>query len=69
MYVLMLSPGYPVEIPYFTRALACAGARVLGVSDQPESNLPREAPENLAGYLPYRTRTRSSRRSGVGLLR
>jgi hypothetical protein len=51
MYVLMISPGYPVEIPYFTRALACAGARVLGVSDQPESDLPREAHENLAGYL------------------
>ncbi len=51
MYVLMISPGYPVEIPYFTRALACAGARVLGVSDQPESALPLEAHENLAGYL------------------
>jgi formate-dependent phosphoribosylglycinamide formyltransferase (GAR transformylase) len=51
MYVLMISPGYPVEIPYFTRALACAGARVLGVSDQPESELPRETRQNLAGYL------------------
>src|SRR5215212_9286953 len=51
MHVLMISPGYPVEIPYFTRALACAGARVLGVSDQPESDLPREAHESLAGYL------------------
>ena len=51
MYVLMLSPGYPQEIPYFTRALAHAGARVLGVSDQPESALPAAARENLAGYL------------------
>jgi formate-dependent phosphoribosylglycinamide formyltransferase (GAR transformylase) len=51
MYVLMLSPGYPQEIPYFTRALAWTGARVLGVSDQPESALPSEARENLAGYL------------------
>jgi hypothetical protein len=51
MYVLMISPGYPVEIPYFTRALAWAGARVLGVSDQPESDLPPEAGQNLAGYL------------------
>lgn len=51
MYVLMISPGYPQEIPYFTRALAWAGARVLGVSDQPESALPSEARENLAGYL------------------
>lgn len=51
MYVLMISPGYPQEIPYFTRALAQAGARVLGVSDQPESALPPEARDNLAGYL------------------
>lgn len=36
MHVLMISPGYPQEISYFTRALAWAGARVLGVSDQPE---------------------------------
>ena len=51
MYVLMISPGYPVEIPYFTRALAWAGARVLGVSDQPESALPQEASRHLAAYL------------------
>jgi hypothetical protein len=51
MYVLMISPGYPQEIPYFTRALACAGARVLGVSDQPESDLPPEARKNLSAYL------------------
>lgn len=51
MYVLMISPGYPLEIAYFTRALACAGAHVLGVSDQPESALPPEASQNLAGYL------------------
>ena len=51
MYVLMISPGYPLEIPYFTRALACAGARILGVSDQPESALPPEASRHLAAYL------------------
>lgn len=51
MYVLMISPGYPQEMPYFTRALACAGARVLGVSDQPESALPPEASHHLAAYL------------------
>lgn len=51
MYVLMISPGYPVEIPYFTRALAWAGARVLGVSDQPEGALPPEASRHLAAYL------------------
>jgi formate-dependent phosphoribosylglycinamide formyltransferase (GAR transformylase) len=47
----MISPGYPQEIPYFTRALAWAGARVLGVSDQPEGALPHEARSNLAAYL------------------
>ncbi|HEX8844596.1 MAG TPA: ATP-grasp domain-containing protein [Pyrinomonadaceae bacterium] len=51
MYVLMISPGYPLEIPYFTRALAMAGAHVLGVSDMPENDLPPEARQNLAGYL------------------
>jgi hypothetical protein len=51
MYVLMISPGYPPEIPYFTRALARAGARILGVSDQPEGSLPPEASQNLAAYL------------------
>lgn len=51
MYVLMISPGYPPEIPYFTRALAWAGGRVLGVSDQPESALPPEASRHLAAYL------------------
>ena len=51
MYVLMISPGYPLEMAYFTRALACAGARVLGVSDQPASALPPEANKHLAAYL------------------
>src|SRR5215218_7873620 len=51
MDVVMISPGYPPEIPYFTRALAQAGARILGVSDQPESALPDEARQHLAGYL------------------
>ena len=51
MYVLLISPGYPQEMPYFTRALAWAGARVLGVSDQPEGALPPEASRHLAAYL------------------
>ncbi len=36
MYVLMISPGYPAEMQYFTRGLARVGAKVLGVSDQAE---------------------------------
>ena len=51
MYVLMISPGYPQEIPYFTRALAQAGARVLGLSDQSEAALPPEAGRHLTAYL------------------
>mgnify|MGYP004471002301 CR=1 FL=1 len=41
--VIMLSPGYPAEMAYFTRALATAGARVVGVGDQPPSELPEPA--------------------------
>jgi len=51
MNVVMISPGYPTEMPYFTRGLARVGARVLGVGDQPESALPRETRESLTAYL------------------
>ncbi len=51
MYVIMISPGYPAEIPYFTRGLALAGAQVLGVGDQPEHDLPPLAREHLTAYL------------------
>ena len=33
MNIVMLSPGYPAEMAYFTRALAEVGARVIGVGD------------------------------------
>ena len=33
--VLMISPGYPAEMPFFTRGLARAGAQVIGAGDQP----------------------------------
>jgi hypothetical protein len=49
--VLFLSPGYPAEMPHFTRGLAQVGARVFGVGDQPVSALPREARSALADYL------------------
>ncbi|HEV2863542.1 MAG TPA: ATP-grasp domain-containing protein [Pyrinomonadaceae bacterium] len=51
MNVLMISPGYPTEMPYFTRGLARVGAKVLGVGDQPESDLPGETRESLTAYL------------------
>ena len=48
--VVMLSPGYPAEMAYFTRGLAAVGARVIGVGDQPPHALPAPAREALAHY-------------------
>jgi biotin carboxylase len=51
MNVLMLSPGFPVEQPMFTRALAQVGAKVVGMGDQPESALPEMARHALSAYV------------------
>jgi hypothetical protein len=51
MNVIMIAPGYPAEMPYFVRGLARAGAKVFGLSDVPEHELPRLAREHLSGYL------------------
>ena len=51
MNVLVISPGHPSEMQYFTRGLASVGARVLGVGDQPESHLPEITRANLTAYL------------------
>jgi ATP-grasp domain len=48
--VVMLSPGFPAEMAFFTRALASSGARVIGVGDQPPSELPAPARDALAHY-------------------
>lgn len=48
--VVMLSPGFPLEMAYFTRALAEVGATVIGVGDQPIDLLPMEAKAALAHY-------------------
>jgi biotin carboxylase len=48
--VLMISPGYPAEMPFFTRGLARAGARVIGAGDQSISALPDMARDHLAAY-------------------
>ena len=48
--VVMISPGYPVEMSYFTRALAAVGATVIGVGDQPPHALSPAAREALAHY-------------------
>jgi len=51
MNVLMLSPGYPAEMPEFTRGLAEVGATVIGVGDQPAAALPDKARRALAAYI------------------
>lgn len=48
--VVMISPGFPLEMAYFTRALAEVGATVIGVGDQPVNVLPDEAKAALAHY-------------------
>jgi hypothetical protein len=50
MNVVMLSPGFPLEMSYFTRGLAAAGATVIGVGDQPQPALPAAARDALAHY-------------------
>ena len=54
MNVLQISPGFPAEMPLFTRGLAAVGARVFGVGDQPLSALDPEARSGLTDYLQVR---------------
>jgi formate-dependent phosphoribosylglycinamide formyltransferase (GAR transformylase) len=51
MNVLMFSPGFPGEMPYFTRGLKRVGANVIGLGDQPQSALPEVARESLSAYV------------------
>src|SRR5580704_10327684 len=46
----MISPGYPAEMPFFTRGLARAGARVIGAGDQSIAALPDMARDHLVAY-------------------
>jgi len=50
MNVLMLSPGYPPEMPRFARGLRAVGARVIGIGDQPAAALPDDARQALSEY-------------------
>ena len=50
MNVVMLSPGFPVEMASFTRGLAAVGATVIGIGDQPAHDLPAAAREAMAHY-------------------
>jgi len=51
MNVLMISPGYPAEMAFFTRGLAQAGAGVIGLGDQSTDALPPAAKAALTHYV------------------
>jgi len=51
MNVLLISPGFPAEMPFFSRGLARVGARVIGISEQPLAALPPLARESLHDYI------------------
>jgi len=50
MNVLMLSPGFPAEMPRFARGLAEAGVRVIGIGEHPVGSLTGEARRSLSRY-------------------
>ena len=51
MNVLIISPGYPADMPEFTRGLAESGARVFGVGDQHAGGLPDLVRHSLTAYV------------------
>jgi hypothetical protein len=51
MNVLIISPGYPADMPEFTRGLAECGARVIGVGDQGSGALPELVRRSLDEYI------------------
>lgn len=55
MNVLLLSPGFPAEMPHFARGLAAVGARVIGMGEQPQAALPPMAQAALSRYLRVRS--------------
>ncbi len=55
MNVLFLSPGFPVEMPRFARAIAMIGERVYGLGEQPPATLPEGVRAALSGYLQVRS--------------
>lgn len=55
MNVLIISPGYPADMPEFTRGLAQAGAQVFGVGDQGVAALPELVRQSLSKYVQVRT--------------
>jgi biotin carboxylase len=51
MSVLMISPGYPAEMAFFTRGLGRAGVTVIGLGDQAPDALPPAARDALDHYV------------------
>ncbi len=51
MNVLMISPGYPAEMAFFTRGLGQAGVIVIGLGDQSAAALPAAARDALDHYV------------------
>jgi biotin carboxylase len=51
MNVLMISPGYPAEMAFFTRGLGQAGVGVIGLGDQSADALPPAAKGALDHYI------------------
>ncbi|MDH3295627.1 MAG: hypothetical protein OER95_15015, partial [Acidimicrobiia bacterium] len=47
--VLMISPAFPADVAFFTRALAQVDANILAVGDQ--HDMPTEIARLLSGYL------------------
>ncbi len=55
MNVLLISPGYPADMPEFTRGLAACGATVIGIGDQSAQNLPPMVKQSLSDYIQVRS--------------
>lgn len=55
MTVLMIAPGFPAEMPYFTRGLASVGASVIGLADQPLPMLDPMTQEILSDHWQVRS--------------
>lgn len=55
MNVLIISPGYPADMPEFTRGLAEGGATVVGVGDQGTAALPELVRRSLTEYIQVRS--------------
>lgn len=51
MNVLLISPGYPADMPEFTRGLAESGAKVIGIGDQRRGALPQLVERSLSAYV------------------